>query len=55
MQTVTGNRAGNFARMPFCRCAHSRQEHPMLDVVMLVIGLAFFALSVGYTFACDRL
>jgi hypothetical protein len=31
------------------------QERPMLDVVMLVIGLAFFALSVGYTFACDRL
>jgi len=31
------------------------QELPMLDVVMLVIGLAFFALSVGYTFACDRL
>jgi len=27
----------------------------MLDLVMLVIGLGFFALSVGYTIACDRL
>jgi hypothetical protein len=28
---------------------------PMLDVIVLAIGLAFFALSVGYTIACDRL
>jgi SNF family Na+-dependent transporter len=27
----------------------------MLDVIMLALGLAFFALSVGYTIACDRL
>src|SRR5689334_7384196 len=27
----------------------------MLDLVMLAIGLGFFALSVGYTIACDRL
>jgi len=27
----------------------------MLDAVMLAIGLAFFALSVGYVLACDRL
>jgi hypothetical protein len=27
----------------------------MLDSVMLAIGLGFFALSVGYTIACDRL
>jgi SNF family Na+-dependent transporter len=31
------------------------KEHSMLDVVMLAIGLGFFALSVGYTIACDRL
>jgi hypothetical protein len=31
------------------------KEHPMLDVIMLAIGLGFFALSVGYTIACDRL
>jgi hypothetical protein len=27
----------------------------MMDIIMLVLGLAFFALSVGYTIACDRL
>ena len=25
----------------------------MLDILMLAIALAFFALSVGYTVACD--
>ena len=30
-------------------------EHPMFDIAMLTIGLAFFALSVGYVVACDRL
>jgi hypothetical protein len=28
---------------------------PMLDVVLIAIALVFFALSVGYTVACDRL
>jgi len=27
----------------------------MTDFIMLAIGLGFFALSVGYTVACDRL
>jgi len=27
----------------------------MLDIIVLAIGLGLFALSVGYTFACDRL
>jgi hypothetical protein len=27
----------------------------MLDLVMLAIGLGFFALGVGYVYACDRL
>jgi len=27
----------------------------MLDLIMLAIGLAFFALSIGYVYACDRL
>jgi SNF family Na+-dependent transporter len=26
-----------------------------MDIIMLALGLAFFALSVGYTIACDRL
>jgi hypothetical protein len=32
-----------------------QQEHPMLDIVMLALSLAFFALAVGYTYACERL
>ena len=31
------------------------QEHHMLDIVMLALGLGFFALAVGYTYACERL
>jgi len=27
----------------------------MMDAIMLAMGLAFFALSVGYVVACDRL
>jgi hypothetical protein len=27
----------------------------MSDVIMLAIGFAFFALSIGYVYACDRL
>jgi hypothetical protein len=27
----------------------------MLDLVMLAIGFVFFALSIGYVYACDRL
>ena len=37
------------------RRAVRRWELQMLDLIMLAIGLAFFALSVGYTIACDRL
>jgi hypothetical protein len=32
-----------------------QKEHPMMDLIMLVIGFGFFALSVGYVLACDRL
>jgi hypothetical protein len=28
---------------------------PMMDVVLLAIGIVFFALSIGYVYACDRL
>jgi len=28
---------------------------PMLDVVLIAVALGFFALSIGYTIACDRL
>jgi hypothetical protein len=28
---------------------------PMMDAVMLAIGLVFFALSIAYVYACDQL
>jgi hypothetical protein len=28
---------------------------PMLDLILVAVGLGFFALSIGYAFACDRL
>jgi hypothetical protein len=34
-------------------CAGRSTE--MLDIIMLAIGLGFFALSVGYAMACDQL
>jgi hypothetical protein len=33
----------------------SREEQPMLDVLLLVLGLGLFVISVGYAYACDRL
>jgi hypothetical protein len=27
----------------------------MLDIIMLAMGLGFFALSIGYAYACDGL
>jgi len=27
----------------------------MLDIILVAVALGFFALSVGYTIACDRL
>jgi len=27
----------------------------MLDVVMLILGFGFFAVAIGYTYACERL
>jgi hypothetical protein len=32
-----------------------RRELLMLDVILVALGLGFFALSVGYAYACDRL
>ncbi len=32
-----------------------QQEHPMPDVIVLALGLAFFAAAVGYGYACERL
>jgi hypothetical protein len=31
------------------------QEHIMLDILMLALAAGFFALAIGYTYACERL
>jgi hypothetical protein len=28
---------------------------PMLDLMLLALGLGFFVLTIGYVYACDRL
>ena len=33
----------------------SRQEQPMLDVLLLGLAVVFFAGSIAYVYACDRL
>jgi hypothetical protein len=32
-----------------------RKELPMLDLLMLALGLGFFALSIAYAYACERM
>ena len=31
------------------------KEYLMLDVLMLALGLGFFAVGIGYAYACERL
>jgi hypothetical protein len=38
-----------------CSPARAKESQPMLDVFMLVIGIGFFAVALGYAFVCDRL
>jgi hypothetical protein len=33
----------------------SARSTSMMDVIMIAIGFVFFALSIGYVYACDRL
>ena len=35
--------------------ARATKEYFMLDIVMLALGLGFFAAAVGYTYACEWL
>ncbi|HMA74485.1 MAG TPA: hypothetical protein VKP67_23790 [Xanthobacteraceae bacterium] len=35
--------------------AGATRSTEMLDIIVLAIGLGFFALSVGYAMACDQL
>lgn len=40
--------------LAFGFCA-SLRSIPMLDLVVLALGLGLFVVSVGYAYACDRL
>jgi len=31
------------------------KEHSMMDVLMLALTFGWFALAIGYTYACERL
>jgi hypothetical protein len=33
----------------------ANEENSMLDLIMLTLGLGFFAAALGYTYACERL
>jgi hypothetical protein len=65
MRSVTGNRRLNGKGVfdasnrisPGHHSLHCfiAREHPMLDVILVAVALGFFALSIGYTIACDRL
>ncbi|WP_128950114.1 hypothetical protein [Bradyrhizobium guangzhouense] len=38
-----------------CATIARNEEHPMMDILMLALGFGFFALAIGYTYACERL
>jgi len=44
-----------YVARPICLIAQRRESDQMLDLILLASGLAFFALSIGYAFACERL
>ena len=60
MRSVTGNPRERSAA-PRHEPSTARTElfiarsTPMLDVILVAAAVAFFALSIGYTIACDRL
>ena len=48
----------SLTRSPEKCCSEAKGETrsiSMMDILMLALGLAFFALAIGYTYACERL
>ena len=41
--------------LAICGATGAGRSIQMLDIIMLGLGLGFFALSVGYAYACDQL
>jgi hypothetical protein len=54
MPRLASNRREGAMAARFIRGIGS-MELQMLDVMLLALGLAFFALTIGYAYACDRL
>jgi hypothetical protein len=61
-----GGRRGNALAFPFTRrpglprngCTEIKgatRSISMMDILMLALGFGFFALAIGYTYACERL
>jgi hypothetical protein len=38
-----------------CNHDQAHKEHSMMDFLMLTLAFGFFALAIGYTYACERL
>jgi len=50
--------AGQSSISPLGICWHFpelRLELPMMDIVMVALAVGFFAASIGYVYACERL
>jgi len=47
--------AAGRARLKASTNSQFARRFPVMDIVMLVIGFAFFAASVAYVYACDQL
>jgi hypothetical protein len=52
---LTSKVAPRELRFRWHRVAYLTGGLPMLDVIMLAIGLVSFAASIAYVYACDRL
>jgi vacuolar-type H+-ATPase subunit I/STV1 len=39
----------------YCKHNQANEEHSMMDLLMLALAFGFFALAIGYTYACERL
>jgi hypothetical protein len=35
--------------------SQAQKEHSMMDVLMLALAFGWFALAIGYAYACERL
>jgi hypothetical protein len=56
LQTLNARQGGASARLSAARTElRVGRSTQMLDLIMLAIGLSFFALSIGYVYACDQL